>query len=206
VHHLPVGSALPDMRHLRAPSRLRLGIGDDEIAVATLGTGHASQLTAPVRLAVNAMATHGIPVVLLRLGAGAGALHGLDGRVRVHRPDRQPVEALAADLAAADLALLPISEGASTRRTSLVSVLQHGIPAVSTDAAHTGGTLRRADGGLLLAPLHRDEVFVEMALRLAMSGRDERARLGQNARRLYDEVFAWPAITARLLRGLESLR
>jgi glycosyltransferase involved in cell wall biosynthesis len=201
VRHLPVGSNLPDMRHMRAVSRARLGLGVDDIAVATLSTGHPSHLVEPVREACNALADSGWNVTLLRLGAGASPVGGLRDSVRVLRPGRQPLAALAVDLAAADLALMPYVDGVSTRRTGLMAALQHGVAVVGSDGPLTDGSLRES-GAVSLVANGSAEAMARGAVGLTADPRAQR-RLGGAGRRLYDEHFDWSVIAAALLEALQ---
>ncbi len=199
VRHLPVGSNLPDMRAARAESRSRLGLAEDTVAVATLSTGHPSQLVDPVREAVTAIAAAGIPVALLRLGAGAPAVDDLPPAVRLHQPGRQPAEQLAADLAAADIALMPYGDGVTTRRTGFMAALQHGVAVVAADGPRTDASLR-ALGGAALALVPLDGIAAA-AVRLAGDA-TERARLAEAGTRLYAECFDWQVLSRRVLGAL----
>jgi glycosyltransferase involved in cell wall biosynthesis len=203
THHLPVGSNLPDMRSRWAETRASLGATDGTVVISAFGTGHPARQLDYVAEAVNAVARSGVPIVVQNLGAGAPALPGIDRGLRVSQPGYQSPAALAQRLAATDLFLAPFIDGVSTRRTTVMAALQHGLPIVATDGERTDETLRKSDHAIRLAPVARKDLFVEAALRLALR-RDEREGLGAGARQLYTERFDWPVIARGLLARLFS--
>jgi glycosyltransferase involved in cell wall biosynthesis len=201
VSHLPVASNLPDMRSFRAQERKRLGIPDGGLVLAMLGTGHPSRLPGHLERAVNAIFGRRNSLTVLNLGDGAAALRGLPAGVRVHEPGRLPAEALARELASADLFLAPFVDGVSTRRGSVMAALQHAIPVVGTDGVITDGLLRRHADALCLVPVDRAEGFADAAAQLA-TDRDRRQALGTAGRALYEECLDWPIIAQSLVETL----
>jgi len=199
VNHVPVGSNLPDERGARDQARRQWQL-NGQLALATLTTGHESQLDAFVsRAAAAAAAKSPTPVVLLMLGAGAHNVPEIPG-VRVLRPGYLDHVALARMIAAADVFLAPFSDGASTRRTSLIAALQHGVATLTTRGRWTEAML--ADAGALLTAHAEDSAeFAEQAARLS-SDEQLRARLGQRGRALYEQRFCWPIICAGLRRAV----
>jgi hypothetical protein len=199
--HLPVGSTIPDGSAAREDERRTLGAGADDLVVATIDTGGSSWSSTPVRAALARIAADGPRVLLLVLGAGASAPAGLPAAVEVHVPGRLDATLLAARLSAADLFLAPYVDGVSTRRTSLMASLLHGVAVVGTDGDLTDSVLREAAGALRLAPVDRPDLFAEAAQSLAASA-EERAALGHAGRALYRDRFDWPVIAGRLLAEL----
>jgi glycosyltransferase involved in cell wall biosynthesis len=206
VRHLPVGSTLPDMRSFRVVERERLGIPDDGLIIAMLGTGHPSRLAGHLERAVNAITAHRERVTVLNLGDGAPALPGLSSDVRIHAPGRQPADALARQLASADLFLAPFVDGVSTRRTSVMAALQHAVPIVGTHGSTTDDLLRQTDA-LCLVPAERADRFADAAVELALDSGRRRA-LGSDGRRLYERCLDWPIIARSLTEaiGLDEVR
>jgi glycosyltransferase involved in cell wall biosynthesis len=193
---LPVGSNLPD----RSASRARLRTDeqmDEGTVVAVFGTTHPSRLLGPIVLAVNALAGRGHDVVLLNLGDPAPRLEGLDKKVRVKQPGSLSQESIAEWLSTADVFLAPFVDGVSTRRTTLMAALQHGLPIIGTNGQHTDTVLRDATAAMKLVPPNRAELFREAAVRVIESP-EERARMAKGARALYFEHFDWPVVARRL--------
>jgi glycosyltransferase involved in cell wall biosynthesis len=153
---------------------------------------------------VNAITAHRERVTVLNLGDGAPALPSLDSDVRIHSPGRQPADALARQLASADLFLAPFVDGVSTRRTSVMAALQHAIPVVGTYGSTTDDLLRRTDA-LSLVPAESADRFAEAAVELALDS-DRRRALGSDGRRLYEQCLDWPIIARSLVETLEHGR
>jgi hypothetical protein len=197
VHVLPVGSTLPDRRASRAAERARLQIADDELVVAAFGTDHPSRLMGHVTAAVTALLVDGHRTVFLNLGAEAPRPQALPPEVRVIAPGNRRLEETAALLSTADLFLAPFADGVSTRRTTVMAALQHGLPVVGTRGESTGPLLGGASDALVLAPADRVHLFVSSAAWLAENAR-ARAELGRHGRALFDRHFA-PEVLARTL-------
>jgi glycosyltransferase involved in cell wall biosynthesis len=190
---IPVGSNLPDRRDRREQSRQALGVDDDALVLATFGSDHPSFLLHYIVDAANAVvAAHG-SVKLLCLGAGARPLKGLDPSVELYRPGRQSADELAIGLSAGDIYLSPFSDGLSTRRTTLVAALQHGLPVVGTQGSRTEPELRSETAGICWTAPHGIASFVSGTLELA-GDRALRERVGAAARDLYDRTFSWHLI------------
>jgi glycosyltransferase involved in cell wall biosynthesis len=97
------------------------------------------------------------------------------------------------------LCVLPYEEGASLRRTTLLTALAHGAPVVTTrprrpiDGLEEAALLiDRAEGGLLAA-----------AIRRALGDEALRARLSAGALRLAGR-FSWGAVAERTLEVYRS--
>jgi glycosyltransferase involved in cell wall biosynthesis len=202
VYHLPVGSNLPDGRPFRAQERRRLRVNQNELVLACLGQRDRTRLPDRIVETCNILYEAGWPVTLLNLGAGPLPLDGLNRGVVVHAPGVIPADQLSRWLSAADIFLAPYSEGASTRRTTLMAAMQHGLPIVTTDGALTDALLRQSQA-LRLVAVSRVNRFPEVVLRLANSPHERRA-LGRSARLFYEEHFTWPVIANRLLELLDK--
>jgi glycosyltransferase involved in cell wall biosynthesis len=205
VYHLPVGSNLPDRRPYRKEARLRIGATPETLIISTFGTAHPARRVDYVVAAVNAIAVSGVPTILLNLGAGTPAFHGVAPSVRLLTPGVQSAPALAEFLSATDIFLAPFIDGVSTRRTTVMAALQHGLAVIGTDGPLTDPGLRASDQALRLVPVAREDLFVDAALKLA-SRREEREQVRRAARRLYQERFDWPIIAEALLSHLSPPR
>jgi glycosyltransferase involved in cell wall biosynthesis len=205
VIHIPVSSNLPDRRRSRSAERASLGVDPGELVLAAFGTGHPARLTGYIVAAANRLVRSGQQVTLLNLGHGARGLHGLDATVRLHHPGRLPAEVVAARLASADIFLAPYVDGVSSRRTAVMAALQHALPVVGTDGASTDQLFRRAADALRLQPVGSVESFADSVFGLARDP-DLRAAMGRSARRLYEECFDWPVLSAKLFRNLHGFK
>jgi glycosyltransferase involved in cell wall biosynthesis len=200
VIHLPVGSNLPDERRARAAERKRLGLDDAELVVAAFGTDHKSRPIEAVAAAANAVAATAGGGVLLNLGRASPEPPGLDERLRVVAPGVLPPDRVARLLSAADLFVAPFIDGVSSRRTTLIAALQHGLPVVGTEGELTCGWLRDAVQAIRLVPVGRPGGLSAAAAELAGDA-EARSRLGEEGRRLYESRFDWPRIAAGFLEA-----
>jgi glycosyltransferase involved in cell wall biosynthesis len=198
--HLPVGSNLPDRRDRRVASRHLLQAGEDELVLATLSSGHPSHELDLVQAALAALAERGRRVLFLVLGAGAAVPERVPPGVRVVRPGELSADDLAASLAAADLFMAPLVDGVSTRRTTAMAALQHGLPVVATDGPLTDDLFRKTPHAIHLVPAGRPALFAAEVVRLAERPA-ERASLGSAAEVLYRSCLDWPVSARRLLQA-----
>jgi glycosyltransferase involved in cell wall biosynthesis len=199
--HLPVGSNLPDARTARQDERARLRADEKALIVAAFSTGVPGRVVSYVASAVNAIARSGRDVILLNLGAGAPSLReSTSSKVRVLEPGRLPPDRLAEKLATADLFLAPFVDGVSSRRTTVMAALQHGIAVVGTKGFLTDD-LFMSNKSLELVAVDDEAGFAAAAVHLA-SNSHERKRLGEAGRELYEDRFDWPNVAQALLRHL----
>ncbi len=111
---------------------------------------------------------------------------------------------VSAYLASADIAALPFNDGASLRRTTLLTVMAHGLPVISTrSAAHTGRELG-AEQGLVLAPVGDAHALAQAILNLARDPMQRDALAGRA--REFARGFAWPKIAAETMSLYKSLQ
>ncbi len=201
VDLLPVGSNLPDARADRSAARAEAGY-DGRLVVASFQTGHESHLRSFVDRAAQALAAASRqPVVLLLLGSSDAPAPALAGVERVVAPGFQQEGSLARSLATADLFLAPFTDGASTRRTTLMAALQHGLPVVTTVAERTDVIFRDREA-FGLAAADDPEAFAAEAVRIGLDPA-LRERHGAAARALYERWFDWSVVGTRLLEAVE---
>ncbi len=103
---------------------------------------------------------------------------------------------LSAHLSACDLLIQPYPDGASSRRSSLMAGISHGVPVVTT-SGHLSELLWSESGAVAIAPAGDRSAFVNAAQRLIKSP-EERARLSAAGSRLYQQKFDWPLVVAAL--------
>ena len=157
------------------------------------------------RLAPALLCGHGRDAALLLLGRGSERareeLIGRDARLaaRVHAAGYLEPRDLSAHLAACDLLLQPYPDGVSSRRTSVMAGLAHGLAVVTTRGRLTE-PLWEASGAVALAPADDPGAITSTAARL-LDDPVERARLGARARALYLERFDLAHTVAALRRA-----
>lgn len=115
---------------------------------------------------------------------------------RVHATGSLGMRELSGALGACDVLIQPYPDGVSTRRTSLMAALEHGIPTVST-TGHLSEPFWQTVEGVALAPVGDTEEFVRLA-QLLLENEAERKRIGSAARALYKAKFDVRHIVATL--------
>lgn len=196
---LPVGANLiADPNTDVAGFRTRHGVPEGALLAVFLGFVHPSKDIATVKATLAHWRAEGLEARLLVVGGGQ-----LDDPWAINAGYLSAEEASQA-LAASDLALLPLRDGASARRTSVINMLAAGLPVVSTLGVNTD--LRYFPGSAIrLVPADDPQAFITAATALA---RDPAARrtLGEGARQWHDETFAWPVLARRWWDLLASTR
>ena len=205
VGHLPVGSNIPRVDADRAAVREQLGLSADALVLGVFGSLHESRLLAHIRAAARAVADAANEAVLLYIGPhGSGFRRAMSG-LPTHDAGALPGPAVSRYFRAMDVYLAPFVDGASTRRGSLMTGLQHGRPTVSTVGPLTDPVLRRAnEDALSLAPAEDPAAFARRARRL-FENAARRAEMGMAGRRLYEQRFAFDQIAERLLAVLREV-
>lgn len=204
AEHLPVGSNLPDRRALRVEARQELGAQAGTLVLACFGLWHPGRLAGHVFAASRSVA-RGRHTILLNLGAPHRTAGIPPVGVDLREPGFMSGAALARLLAAADIVLAPYEDGVSTRRSTVMAALQHGIPVVGTAGHLTDRLLAAERDALVLVPVDDPARFANAVVALA----DDPQRLGEAgraARRLYESRFDWPVIVERLTGILRAAR
>ena len=161
--------------------------------IGHFGTYGAHVTRSLARLLPRMLSTEEDGRTVLLLGRGGEAMREEllrsrpDLAARVLAAGTLPPEELSRHLAACDLLVQPYTDGVSTRRTSAMAGLAHGLPVVTTKGALTE-PLWEESGAVALAPAFDDEALLEEVRRLLASS-EERARLSASARSLYLERF-----------------
>lgn len=123
------------------------------------------------------LARHDVPADAIRIAAG------LDER------------GVSRTLASAAIGFAPNDDGASTRRTSVAALLQHGLPVVGSDGRTTDRMLRDSGAFTLVPP--DDPAAAEAAIERLLGDDAARARMGAAARVLFETNLSWPRIAAQ---------
>lgn len=204
VIHLPVGSSIPLISVSRKEARQRLGIADDVAVLGVFGTAHVSRMLDFVREAVETARQAGFKPLALYIGAQPQAAREALGDLPLLAEGPLEADEVSRRLAAVDVYLAPFRDGISTRRTSLITALQHGMATVGTRGIFTDEMLWKADGqAFLLADVANREAFHKHVLCL-LEDPDLRERIGKQAQRLFEDQFTWERVASRLLAALHK--
>lgn len=234
---IPLGNAIPvapPLGYRREAWRGRLGVGPGEALLCFFGFMNSSKGLEDLLHALRRTVDRGLACKLLLLGASVGEVdpsnvtyrRQMQGLIealglgeRVLWTGHLPAAEVSAGLLAADLCVLPFRDGGSYRRTSLITVLAHGCPLITTLLPHQDGPGRSAprsteEEGLLPPPLRHGEhcllvpprapEALALALEELASSAQLRGQLSQGARALA-EHFAWERVAPRTLRLYERV-
>jgi len=205
VHHLPVGSNIPDVGADRSRVRARLDLDADDFVVGLFGSAHASRLLSYADAAVAACAKDRPDTRVLYVGPdGRQVREALTADVSFTDAGALSPEEVSRCFSAMDLYLAPFRKGVSTRRGSFLTGLQHGIPTVTTRGQATGPLLSSRHGEAFLAPDGSSEAgFVDDVRRLSLSA-EARRRLGREGQTFYRQHFSWSTVADHLLHALHG--
>lgn len=191
---LPVPSNVPVVADADAVASIRARYAPDgEFLAGHFGTYDRQSVAtlAGVTPALLAARRH---VRVLLLGRGGERVRDAVVRARpdlgerVHAPGTLPLEDVSRHLGACDAMLQPYPDGVSTRRTSVMAALAHGLPVLTT-AGRLTEPLWAARGAVALAPAGDGRALVAAAGAL-VDDAGRRAHLAAAARSLYEECFA----------------
>jgi len=148
---IPIGpGVVPVGRPNRAAARERLHIDADAFVIAYFGFMNASKGVETLLAAAQGLLRTGPDFRLLFLGADQGVsdptnmataadVRSLASQLGLERRIVEtgwlPAPEISRALVAADVAALPYTDGASLRRSSLVTCFAHGVPVVTTPSA-----------------------------------------------------------------------
>ena len=204
VVHLPVASNVPRLDTPRHEARRRLRIANDEIVLGLFGWAHPNQMLNWVAPAARAASAAG-PVRVLYLGPQKAVVRAAVPDVRLIADGLLPPDEVSRRLSAVDVFLCAFIDGVSTRRTSMMAALQHGLAIVGTRGQVTDSVLLKHHGRALLLTEVDDEAGFALHVEALAADPVRRSALGRAGRQLYDEQFASPLTAARLLYTFSTL-
>jgi glycosyltransferase involved in cell wall biosynthesis len=105
-------------------------------------------------------------------------------------------------LSVCDVAILPFIDGVSTRRTTAVTVLQHGLPLLTTQNTRVEPWFVHRENAYMV-PVGDTRALADGLVELA-SNPELRSRLARGARALYEAQFAWDGIAKEVARVAHS--
>ncbi|MCC7354780.1 MAG: glycosyltransferase family 4 protein [Anaerolineae bacterium] len=213
LHLIPIGSNIapaPPPDYDRADWRRRHGAAPDDVALCYFGFLNASKGGETLIRALSLLAAdrrYHLWMVGGQVGASdptnraylsrVQALIGESGlEERVRWTGYTTAAEVSANLLAADIAVLPYRDGVSFRRGSLLAVLAHGLPIVTTQPALPLRELADGKTALLVPP--DDPPALAAAVARLAADTALRERLGESARRVA-AGFGWERIAARHL-------
>jgi len=197
---LPIPSTL-DVDPSSLVAQERDETGPTPQTVAHFGT-YGEFLRGPLKQVLGPLLARRPELEIVLLGSGSDGFRsellaehpGAAARIRASGR-AEPVH-IANELAQAGVAVFPFDEGATTRRTSLMSALSVGAAIVTIDGWNSEA-FWRASGAVGLYPYDRPDLGVEAIERL-LADPEERASKRKRALALYRERFALERVVERL--------
>lgn len=204
----------------REALRTELGVKQGDWLLCYFGLLSGSKGVEYLLEAVRLLRGEGLPVKLLIVGGGLrdGLGSNIDYEKRVHalseEPDLMeaiswagyvPEERASALFRASDICILPFSEGASFRRSSLISAIAHGLPLVTTAPICRQETrLRLVDGDNAMLAEPRSAASLANAIRRVIESPELRKRLQHGAIELSQE-FSWQRVAQQTAELYEAV-
>lgn len=190
---LPIASNIPVIDDPAGVRAIRARFTSDEGAlVGHFGT-YDRHVTNLLLQSVPELMKNGRPQAVLLMGRGSEAMRDqLIEKLpaladRVHAAGTLAAPELSLHVSACDVMLQPYVDGVSSRRTSAMVALAHGVPVVTTSGSLTEGLWAKSKA-VAMAPVENVCALVE-ATRALLPDAEARIRMSAAARMLYDERF-----------------
>lgn len=199
---LPIPSTVPVLRESGEISAIRNHYAPNKQFLLAHFGPYIQQVTEPMNLLLPALLGAHSDVSVLLLGRGGEVMRNelihqhpeLAGRI--HATGSLPMASLSSHLSACDLIIQPYPDGVSSRRTSAMACLSHGLPMITTAGNLTESLWMESDA-VALAPTGDIARLKQLAERL-IADRSERKRLSVAAKTFYQERFDLKHILATL--------
>jgi glycosyltransferase involved in cell wall biosynthesis len=202
--HTPIASTIVPIDISRLDARASLAL-PDRLTVALIGRDHPDRTLDYAECAIEAIARArgAAALTVLNLGAEPPPIRLPDG-VEVRTPGTLGPEQLSRHLHASDLALLPLKRGLSTKRTTMMTALAHGVAVLGLRGFETESFLVESTDALMLTPIGDRRAYADAASELA-GDPNRLAELGSAGRRLYESRFDWPVLADKVASVLDLL-
>lgn len=204
MHHLPVGSNISLRDVSKGEARRKLGIDKETLVLGVFGGAHISRRLDWIAATIaEAQRRHPARrTLLLYVGAEGEAMRQALGHEDMVDCGALPGDEVGVRLRAMDAAISPFVDGVSTRRGSVMALLQHGVPVATTQASWTDDVFRNsALNGLLLSSANSMQSFATETVnwldRLPVSHEPNTALT-----EFYRDHFSWQGITQTMLSHL----
>jgi glycosyltransferase involved in cell wall biosynthesis len=206
IQHIPVGSNIPCSNHERQQIRSLLKIDEDCCVLGLFGRVPRKSIEIQhIVKSIKLLQAKGIKPVLVYLGLDKSFAELEFRDVPSIILDVSSAIEISKHLHAIDVFLVPTNEGLSTRKTSFMAGIQHGLPTVSIEGISTDEILRAENRrGLMLVESNNSDAFALAVLELAENS-SFRTSIADAGRALYSREFTWEKIAQKLLDTLSSV-
>jgi glycosyltransferase involved in cell wall biosynthesis len=197
IKWLPIPSTIPELRspeNAKAVKRLYVSSSKEGLLGHFCGPLGRSEHWKMVTELLPALLNNRADRKLLLLGTGGGALRSdlIDSSPsltsQIFAAGKLSSSDISYHLSACDLIVHPYPEGITTRRTSAMAALSHGLPLVTTQG-ELSEPLWAESGAVALARSGDTLAIIDLVNKL-LADPEERTRIGQAAKNLYASTFA----------------
>jgi glycosyltransferase involved in cell wall biosynthesis len=205
-HYIPVSSTIIPVRvddQTKARLRSNMNLSAENFVVATFGNMVGEGLSL-FKTFVNWFAKDNQLARFLFLGKGSDSLkEEFTGDIQrsIHATGEISDQSITQYLSIANLYAVFYPDGASTRRTSLMTGLAHGLPIVSNTGILTDSNLISSEAVYLLKNCDTEELI---KFKKSIQQKTFLENMGQQARSYFDKNLSWSRIASeycRLLNG-----
>jgi glycosyltransferase involved in cell wall biosynthesis len=194
---LPIPSGIAATATPESSKAVRAKLGDPSLLAGHLGT-YSPVIRTLLEPVIIELLRKNPDLSFLMLGSGSKKVraalssHHPDLKHRLFATDYLPSAELSPYLAACDLLIQPYPDGASSRRTSLMAGISHGIPVLTT-SGHLSESLWRDSAAVAIVAANDSSSLLALAQEMIFSP-EKRSRLASAGLRLYRKRFDWPQV------------
>ena len=201
--HIPVGSNITPVPVTAEEARARLGLSG-MLVLALFGRGNPARALDHAESAIEALssARGADGICVLNLGSGS-PIPAVPAGVQIRTPGALSGGELSLHLRASELLLLPFTDGMSTRRTTLMAGLAHGLPVIGLQGVNTDRILIQHIDTMVLTPCGDVDAYAHAVVRLILDP-TRRQAVGRAGRSLYERNFDWPVLAQMVLKALSD--
>ncbi len=202
VKCLPVGSNIRVCAVDRNAERTRLSIPEGMPCLVVFGGMHPTRLFDWVEAASRNLQQSGVDHRILHVGPDSARVGELLKGLPLIELGIQSEEGVSKALTSGDILLAPISDGASTRRGSLLAGMEHRLCCLTTKGPGTDPSIGGLDGMALRFAKDREDFVVKVAE--LVKDVEQCERIGAGAKEFYDANFSWESVASKLIGVLRQ--
>jgi len=205
ICQIPVGSNIPYLIHDVHIAKKSMGINSDQCVLGFFGRVPRKMIEIEyIVKSVRLLQDKGFNPVLLYLGTDEKGAKLHFGEYQLITSSSTSPSEISQQLHAVDIFLVPTHEGLSTRKTSFMAGIQHGLSTVAILGESTDEILvsenRRS---FILTESGNSNAFAQAVLELAENPSLKQS-IAEEAQNLYTKEFSWERITSQLVSLIDS--
>lgn len=196
--YVPIGSNVRRGDAEYDEVRARIGLSSSDFVVGHFGSTGDGRNVESLIAACTSLRAEGLPISLLFVGR-TGAQTPSESWI--YASGEVAEDAVSPYLRACDAYAFVEPVGPTSRKGSLLAALDHELPVVAFDGAHTERLFRESGAVLLVQPNSRS---LAAGLKRILQEPETRRQLREGARSLVDTTYDWKKITAEIFTILQA--